>query len=153
MSANKSLSAKDMNGQRITNLGVGTANTTDAASTAQSEAVKSRATHTGTQLAATTTDFDTAVRLRRLDQLTAPTGPVAFGAQRLTSVADPTTGTDGANQQWVLAQIAALSGGLAFKGAARAATATNVNTASAQHHRWCDADSRRRVPAHWPNHW
>src|ERR1044072_3354757 len=124
MSANKSLSAKDMNGERRTNLGVGTPNTTDAASPPQGEALQARAPRPGTPLPATISAFDTAVRLNRLDQLTAPTGPVAFGAQRLTSVADPTTGTAGANQQWVLAQIAALSGGLAFKGAARAATAT-----------------------------
>jgi hypothetical protein len=34
MAAKSGLSAKDMNSQKIINLGVGTANTTDAASTA-----------------------------------------------------------------------------------------------------------------------
>lgn len=134
MTAKKSLSQKDLNNNKIVNLGVGTANTTDAASTADVETARlnavSRANHTGTQLAATISDFNTAVRTNRLDQMAAPTGPVAFGSQQLTGVADPSSAQHAATQGWVLAQIAALSGGLAFKGAARVATATNITLAT-----------------------
>lgn len=131
----KALSVKDMNSQKITNLGVGTANTTDAASTADVETARlnaiSRTNHTGTQLASTISNFDTQVRTSRLDQMAAPTSSVAFGSQRITGLADPTSAQDAATQAYVLAQIAALSSGLVFKGAVRAATATNVNIASA----------------------
>jgi hypothetical protein len=134
MAANKSLSQKDMNGQKIINLGAGTTNTTDAASTADVETARanaiSRANHTGTQLAATISDFNTAVRLNRLDQMAAPTGAVSFGSQQLTNVADPSSAQHAATQGWVQAQIAALSGGLAFKGAARVATTANITLAT-----------------------
>lgn len=129
-----SLSAKNMNGQKITNLGVGTTNTTDAASTADVETARanaiSRANHTGTQLASTISNFDTQVRTNRLDQMAAPTGAVAFGGQQLTGVADPSGAQHAATQGWVLAQLAAQAGGLVFKGAARVATATNVTIAT-----------------------
>lgn len=131
----KSLSVKDMNSQKIVNLGVGTANTTDGASTADVETARlnavSRANHTGTQLAATISDFNTAVRLNRLDQMAAPTAAVAFGSQQLTGVADPSSAQHAATKAYVDAQLAAQAAGLVFKGAVRAATATNINIASA----------------------
>lgn len=135
MSAKKAVSSKDMNGLKITNLGAGTANTTDAASTADVETARlnaiSRANHTGTQLASTISNFDTQVRTSRLDQMTAPTGSVAFGSQKITGLADPTTAQEAATKNYVDVQLAALSSGLVFKGAVRAATTSNVNIASA----------------------
>lgn len=135
MASGAALSAKNMNGQKITNLGAGTANTADAASTADVETARanaiSRANHTGTQIAATISDFNTAVRTNRLDQMAAPTGAVSFGSQQLTNVADPSGAQHAATQGWVLAQLAAQAAGLVFKGAVRVATATNVNVASA----------------------
>jgi len=135
MAATKSLSQKDMNGQKITNLGAGTTNTTDAASTADVETARanavSRANHTGTQLAATISDFNTAVRLNRLDQMAAPTAAVSMGSQQLTNVADPSSAQHAATQGWVLAQLGAQAAGLVFKGAVRAVANTNINVASA----------------------
>lgn len=131
----KSLSQKDMNSQKIINLGAGTANTTDAASTADVEVARlnaiSRANHTGTQTASTISDFNTAVRLNRLDQMAAPTGAVSFGSQQLTNVADPSGAQHAATQGWVLAQLAAQAAGLVFKGAVRAVANANINVASA----------------------
>jgi len=60
-----------------------------------------RANHTGTQLAATVSDFDTQVRTSRLDQLAAPTAPVGMGSQRVTTVADPTAAQDAATKNYV----------------------------------------------------
>lgn len=42
------------------------------------------------------------IKLGRLDQITAPTAAVAMNAQKITGLADPTTGTDAANRQYVL---------------------------------------------------
>lgn len=60
-----------------------------------------RAGHTGSQLASTISDFNTAVRLNRLDQMTTPTASVSMGSQLLTSVATPVSSTDGANKAYV----------------------------------------------------
>jgi hypothetical protein len=124
-----------MNSNKIINLGAGTANTTDAASTADVETARvfaiSRSNHTGTQLANTISNFDTQVRTSRLDQMTAPTGAVSMGSQQLTNLADPSGAQHAATQSWVLAQLAALSSGLVFKGAVRAVSTANINVASA----------------------
>ena len=68
-----------------------------------------RANHTGTQLAATISDFDTQVRTNRLDQMAVPTTGVAMGGQKITGMAAPTAGTDGANKQYVDDAVAAIS--------------------------------------------
>ena len=60
-----------------------------------------RANHTGTQVAATISDLATVVQGYRLDQFAAPSSPVGFGSQRLTSVANPTASTDGVNKFYV----------------------------------------------------
>jgi hypothetical protein len=133
----KSLSVKDMNSQKITNLGAGTADTTDAATTAQVKAAQDFAASlnnaTGTLSPVTTfiPTFDTQVRTNRLDQMTAPTAAVAFGSQQITGLADGTLSTHAATKGQMDAAIAALSSGLVFKGAVRAATTSNVNIVSA----------------------
>jgi hypothetical protein len=70
-----------------------------------------RANHTGTQLAATVSDFDTQVRTSRLDQMAAPTGSVAMNAQKITGVADPTLAQDASTKAYVDAQVNALVDG------------------------------------------
>lgn len=64
-----------------------------------------RANHTGTQLAATVSDFDTAVRLSRLDQLAAAGANVSFGGYKATLLATPTVSTDGATKGYVDTQL------------------------------------------------
>lgn len=85
-----------------------------------------RANHTGTQLAATVSDFDTQVRLSRLDQLAAPTALVSVNSQRITNLADPTAAQDAATKAYVDATLS----GLDVKASVRAASTANVNIAS-----------------------
>jgi hypothetical protein len=67
--------------------------------------LQARASHTGTQAAATISDFDTQVRTSRLDQMAAPSASVSFGAQQVLSfrlenrTSDP--GSPAAGQLWL----------------------------------------------------
>ena len=68
-----------------------------------------RANHTGTQLAATVSDFDTQVRTSRLDQMAAPTASVALNSQKITGLGTPTANTtDAATTAYVDTSIANL---------------------------------------------
>jgi hypothetical protein len=67
-----------------------------------------RANHTGTQLAATISDFDTQVRTSRLDQMAAPTGSVSVNSQKITSLATPTSNADAATKLYVDTKVADL---------------------------------------------
>ena len=70
-----------------------------------------RANHTGTQLAATISDFDTQVRTSRLDQMAAPTGSVSLNSQKITNLATPTSNTDASTKAYVDTSIANLING------------------------------------------
>jgi len=69
-----------------------------------------RANHTGTQLAATISNFDTQVRTSRLDQMAAPTASVALNAQKITGLADPTSNQDAVTLKYFTDQKAAANG-------------------------------------------
>lgn len=66
---------------------------------------RARGVHTGTQVAATISDFDTQVRTSRLDQMAAPTASVSFNGQQATNfrienrTSDPGSPTTG--QIWL----------------------------------------------------
>ncbi len=129
MTAGKALSSKDMGGNKINNLGApGT--TTDAARQADvdtaREFARSRANHTGTQLASSVSDFDTQVRTSRLDQMAVPTSDLNLNSRKITNQADPTVAQDSATKAYVDAQVAGLVTGQTLKGSVRAATSTNV---------------------------
>lgn len=82
-----------------------------------------RANHSGTQLAATISDFDTQVRTSRLDQMANPTGSVSLNSQKITGLADGTSNTDAAS--W--GQVQSLVQGLDPKGSVRFAVDANIN--------------------------
>lgn len=133
MTARLSASQKDMNSKKIINVGA-PSNPNDAArktdvDTAYTNAI-SRANHTGTQLASTISNFDTQVRTSRLDQMAAPTNPVAFNAQRATGLADPSAAQDAATRAYVDTAVAGLVSGQVLKGSVRVSVSTNVNTAA-----------------------
>jgi hypothetical protein len=133
MTARQQLSNKDMNGKVIINQGAPVAANDSARKVDVDNAqafAKERNNHTGTQLANTISDFAAAVRLQRLDQMSAPTAPVAFNAQRATGIADPTAAQDAATKAYVDAQLAGVATGQVLKGAVRAAVSTPVNLAA-----------------------
>lgn len=78
--------------------------------------------------AAKISDFDTQVRLNRLDQLAAPTAAVAMNAQKITGLADPTSAQDAATKNYV----DNISVGLDPKGSCRAATTANITLSAPQ---------------------
>jgi hypothetical protein len=73
-----------------------------------------RANHTGTQTAATISDFDTQVRTSRLDQLAAPTAAVDANSQKITNLASASAGTDAVNLGDLQSALAAAN--IGFKG-------------------------------------
>ncbi len=60
-----------------------------------------RANHTGTQLAATVSDFNTARDLQRLDQHAVPTAPVNLNNQKITNLGTPTLSADAVPKSYV----------------------------------------------------
>lgn len=85
-----------------------------------------RANHTGTQLAATISDFDTQVRTNRLDQLANPTSAVSLNGQRIINLAAPQNDNDAVTK----AYADALKAGMDLKESVRVAVSINVNIAS-----------------------
>jgi len=86
-----------------------------------------RANHTGTQTASTISDFSTAVRTNRLDQMAAPTASVSLNSQKITGLADGTSAGDAVNK----GQLDAAQNGLDVKASVRAATTGNITIATA----------------------
>lgn len=133
MTAIKQASNLDLNGHLIKGSGTpvdDTDLTTKGALDTGVAAAKSRANHTGTQVASTVSDFDTQVRTSRLDQMAAPTNPVAYNAQRITGVADPSIDQDGATKKYVDDSLAGVASGQVLKGAARGASTAAVTIAT-----------------------
>lgn len=91
-----------------------------------------RANHTGTQLAATISDFATTAKAITLDQFAAPSADVAFGGHKLTGVADPVNPTDGANRQYVDAAVASAAAGIDSKPSVRVVATANIALTAVQ---------------------
>jgi len=77
-------------------------------------------------LAAKISNFDTQVRLSRLDQMTAPTASVSLNSQKITGLAEPTQAQDAATKNYV---DTAIVGARTYKGSADA-SAANVAAAT-----------------------
>lgn len=84
----------DLNAAMLEGAGFTTIQSAVAAIWSAITGAKARANHTGTQLAATISDFNTAVRTSRLDQMATPTADVAMGSRKITGLATPTASTD-----------------------------------------------------------
>jgi len=79
-----------------------------------------------TLLAASISNFDTQVRVSRLDQMAAPTATVSLNSQRIIGLADPIGSQDAATRGFVEATAA----GNSNQGAARVASTANITIAS-----------------------
>lgn len=85
-----------------------------------------RANHTGTQLAATISNFDTQVRTNRLDQMAAPAANVAMASFRITGIADAVGPADVPSLLQVQNIAADSSAGIDAKASVRYGTTANV---------------------------
>lgn len=94
--------------------------------------VLARANHTGTQTASTISDFNTAVRTNRLDQMAAPGADVSWAEHKLTNLSDPTAALDAANKEYVDSAAAAAAAGLSVKNPVAYATAASITTTKAE---------------------
>ena len=81
-----------------------------------------RATHSGTQLAATISDLATTVKAYRLDEFAAPTADIGLGGRKLTNLANGTVATDAATY----GQLMGLMNGTDWKNSVRVATTANL---------------------------
>jgi hypothetical protein len=79
-------------------------------------------------VAADISDFHTAVRTSRLDQMAAPTADLSMNSQKLTNVATPTSDNDAANK----AYVDAARSGLDVKASVRVATTANITLSGTQ---------------------
>ena len=73
-------------------------------------------------------DFDTGVRVNRLDQMAAPTGNVDLNSNKLTNVTDPTSAQDAATK----AYVDAVKTGLDVKGSVKVTTTANITLSGTQ---------------------
>jgi len=72
-------------------------------------------------------DFDTGVRVNRLDQMAAPTGSVSMNSQTITNLADPVNASDAASKSFV----ESTAQGLDVKDSCVAATTANITISTA----------------------
>ncbi|MBX3044912.1 MAG: hypothetical protein KF896_14465 [Ignavibacteriae bacterium] len=80
--------------------------------------------HTSTDV----TDFHTAVRTNRLDQMANPTANLNLNGQKITNLAEPTASGDAATKNYVDGAIA----GLKWKASVKVATTANITLSGAQ---------------------
>jgi phage-related tail fiber protein len=86
------------------------------------------ATDIPTLTAAKISDFDSQVRLNRLDQMAVPTASVSMNTQKITSLLDPTQAQDAATK----AYVDAMKTGLDFKDSVKVATTANITLTGTQ---------------------
>jgi len=73
-------------------------------------------------------DFDTGVRVNRLDQMTAPSAAVSLNSQKITGLADPTSDQDAATK----AYTDSVAQGLDVKDSVKVATTANITLSGTQ---------------------
>jgi hypothetical protein len=89
------------NGSAWRSLDAGVLADGSIANTALTTNPLARANHTGTQLAATISDFNTGVRLNSIDQLAIAAGAVNLNSHQINNVTDPTSSQDAATKNYV----------------------------------------------------
>ena len=91
-----------------------------------------RSNHTGTQASSTISDLAAVVKAYRLDEFASPTSAINFNSQRLTAVADPSSPTDAANKQFVMAALESAAAGIDSKPSVRVIATSNITLTGTQ---------------------
>lgn len=91
-----------------------------------------RANHTGTQLAATVSDFDTQVRTSTLNQMTAPTADLSINSKKLLNVLDPVGAQDAATKNYVDGAVQSAAAGIDSKPSVRLIGTANLTLSGTQ---------------------
>lgn len=94
--------------------------------------VLNRANHTGTQTASTISNFNTTVRLNKLNEMASPTASVSLNSQKITSLANGTDNNDAVNVSQLNAAIAAVASGRNYKDEVKVATTGNITLSGTQ---------------------
>lgn len=94
--------------------------------------LRARANHTGTQLAATVSDFTAAVQAIRWASMVSPNASVDFNSQKAINQADPTNPQDSATKNYVDVTIASATAGITYKAPVRVATTANITLSGTQ---------------------
>lgn len=89
-----------------------------------------RVNHTGTQLAATVSDFDAQVNTHRLDQLLAPSVDLSVGTHKIINLSDGSVASDAAAWGQVQNLVNATINGHDWKDGVVSAPSTNVTVAN-----------------------
>jgi hypothetical protein len=89
---------------------------------------QARATHTGTQLAATISDFNTAVRTNTLNQMATPTADLVLSGFKITGLGDGVSASDAATY----GQLLNLVNGTDWKQSVRAIATTAITLSGTQ---------------------
>jgi len=110
------------------NMGAGSNLDADKLDSQEGTWYRDRANHTGTQLAATISDFLSTVVTARLDQFAVPTAAVALNGQKITNLGTPTADTDAATKLYV----DGLAQGLDAKPSVLCATTGNMTLSAPQ---------------------
>lgn len=92
---------------------------------------RSRATHSGTQLAATISDLESTVQAYKLNQFATPNANIAMGGFTFTGLStSPSAAGQAAEYSWVVNQIQASAAGIDSKPSVAVVATTNVATLS-----------------------
>ena len=89
-----------------------------------------RGDHTGTQVAATISNFATTAQSYSLDLFTVPAANLNLNSKRITNLADPLSAQDAATQNYVLTQVQSTAAGISSKDPVRALSTANQATLS-----------------------
>lgn len=110
------------------NTGAGGGLDADSVDGQQGTYYLARSNHTGTQIAATISDFDTQVRTSTLNQMAAPSADLSINSHKLTNVLDPSAAQDAATKNYV----DSVASGIDHKASVRAATTANITRSAPQ---------------------
>ena len=121
------------NGLQLTNTGISAGTYTKVTADEKGRIISATNLSSGdlpshNHISSDITDFHTAVRTNRLDQMAVPTASLNLNSQRITNLADPTNPQDAATKNYVDNAVS----GLSWKNSVRVATTANITLSGTQ---------------------